>query len=324
MTVLLINPSNGVALKRVKDALTDGLGNDFPIVDEIARISQLDNYSESFGFQWNRFIKTQLDKSVADYEASASRFFSETKWRPKDLDSDSILEVGSGAGRFSRVILTHTNAMLYSVDYSNAVTANFANNGTIAPTRFKLLQASVYELPFPDSAFDKVFCLGVLQHVPDFERAIQALITKVKPGGEVVVDFYPIKGWWTTVSAKYILRPILKRMSHERLLQVIESNIDWLIKAYFVLYRCRLGWLTRFLPICSIKGSFPLNLSGEQLREWAILDTFDMFSPEHDHPQKIQDVAAMFERHGAQVTFSGFEKLNSGGDAAVVRGIRRR
>ena len=203
MTVLLINPSNGVALKRVKDSLTDGLGNEFPIVDEIPRIATLDNYSESFGFQWNRFIKTQLDKSVADYEASASRFFSETKWRPNDLNSDCILEVGSGAGRFSRVILTHTKAMLYSVDYSNAVTANFANNGTIAPARFQLLQASVYELPFPDSAFDKVFCLGVLQHVPDFERAVKALITKVKPGGEVVVDFYPIKGWWTKVSAKY-------------------------------------------------------------------------------------------------------------------------
>ncbi|MCF8171969.1 MAG: class I SAM-dependent methyltransferase [Candidatus Methylopumilus sp.] len=323
MTVLLINPSNGVALKRVKDSLTDGLGNEFPIVDEIPRIAKLDNYSESFGFQWNRFIKTQLDRSVAVYEASASRFFSETKWLPKDLDSDCILEVGSGAGRFSRVILTHTKAMLYSVDYSNAVTANFANNGTIAPARFQLLQASVYELPFPDSAFDKVFCFGVLQHVPHFERAVKALITKVKPGGEVVVDFYPIKGWWTKASAKYFFRPFLKKMSHERLLKVIESNIDWLINLYLVLYKYRLGRLTRFLPICSINGSFPKNLSAEQLREWAILDTFDMFSPEHDHPQKIQDVAAMFERHGAQVTFSGFEKLDSGGDAAVVRGIRR-
>ena len=40
----------------------------------------------------------------------------------------------------------------------------------------------------------------------------------------------------------------------------------------------------------------PHDLPAEQQREWAVLDTFDMFSPEHDHPQRIGDVAAMFRR----------------------------
>ena len=62
-------------------------------------------------------------------------------------------------------------------------------------------------------AFDKVFCFGVLQHTPDFQSSVKALISKTKPGGEVVVDFYPIKGWWTKVHAKYIFRPWTKRMS---------------------------------------------------------------------------------------------------------------
>ncbi|MEI2748908.1 MAG: methyltransferase domain-containing protein [Ferruginibacter sp.] len=57
-----------------------------------------------------------------------------------------MLEVGSGAGRFTQIALDHTKANLYSVDYSNAVEANYKNNGP--NQRLKLYQASVYELPF--------------------------------------------------------------------------------------------------------------------------------------------------------------------------------
>jgi ubiquinone/menaquinone biosynthesis C-methylase UbiE len=116
--------------------------------------------------------------------------------------------VGMGDGRFSKVVLENTKGTLYSVDYSDAVTANFRNNGDIAPDRFNLFQASIYEMPFHDNSFDKVFCFGVLQHTPDFDASVKALIKKAKPGGEIVVDFYPIKGWWTKIHAKYLLRKV--------------------------------------------------------------------------------------------------------------------
>ena len=59
--------------------------------------------------------------------------------------------------------------------------------------------------------------MGVLQHTPDFEASVKALIKKAKPGGEIVVDFYPVNGWWTKLNAKYLLRPFIKRLSHARL-----------------------------------------------------------------------------------------------------------
>jgi hypothetical protein len=149
-------------------------------------------------------------------------------------------------------------------------------------------------------------------------------VQQAKPGGEIVVDFYPIKGWWTKFNAKYLLRPWTKRMSHERLLALIERNVDWLIAMHFLLHRIGLGVLTRFLPVCNVKDSFPPHLSPAQLREWTVLDTFDQYSPEYDHPQRIRDVAAMFERAGADVTFAGFVDCGNGGSAAVVRGVRRR
>ncbi|MCG3771406.1 MAG: tRNA (mo5U34)-methyltransferase [Nitrosomonadaceae bacterium] len=322
MIIAIINPGNKYPLQLAGDYLVDIEGNAFPIVKGVARIAELENYTESFGVQWNKFDKTQLDRENDGLDLSRRRFFAETHWDQEDLSGKNILEVGSGAGRFSKVVLEGTKGTLYSVDYSDAVTANFKNNGHIAPDRFHLFQASIYEMPFPDDSFDKVFCFGVLQHTPDFDASIKTLIGKAKPGGEIVVDFYPIKGWWTKLNAKYILRPITKRMSHDRLFSLIERNIDWLIKAHFLLHSMGLGVMTRFLPVCNVKESFPKTLTTSELREWAILDTFDQYSPEHDHPQRMLNVVKMFEKHGARVTFTGFEFFGEGMSSAVVRGIR--
>lgn len=322
MTVAIINPRNNSSLRRDGDKLVDSEGNAFSVVNGVSRIAELNNYTENFGVQWNKFDKTQLDREAEGFNISRNRFFAETSWDKEDLSDKNILEVGSGAGRFSKVVLEHIKGTLYSVDYSDAVTANYNNNRHIAPDRFHLFQASIYELPFPDNSFDKVFCFGVLQHTPDFEASVKALIDKAKPGSEIVVDFYPIKGWWTKINAKYMLRPITKKMSHDQLFRFIENNIDWMTKAHYFLHGIGLGVLTRFIPIVDIKGTFPANLNSQQMREWAILDTFDMFSPAYDSPQRVEAVAGMFERHGAKVTFAGFVPLDTGSSAAVVKGIK--
>lgn len=321
MSIVIINPSNGQPLLSTELGFVDHDGNLFPVVNDVLRIANAVNYTDNFGVQWNKFDKTQLDQNAKGHTVSRKRFFAETHWDLQDLSGQNVLEVGSGAGRFSKVVLESTSANLYSVDYSDSVTANYKNNSSIAPDRFHLFQASIYELPFLNDSFDKVFCLGVLQHTPDFEESVRSLISKVRPGGELVVDFYPIKGWWTKIHAKYIFRPIFKRMSHQRLVEIIDRNIDWLIKLEMAFHRLGLGAFTRFLPIADIKGTFPKYLNKAQKREWAILDTFDMFSPQYDNPQQIDSVVAMFERHGAKVTFAGFEYFDDY-SAAVVRGIK--
>lgn len=321
MSVTLINPATGSPLVRAGDRLVDGDGHSFPVVNDVPRICPVENYTGSFGLQWNKFQKTQLDGAEPGIDLSEVRFFRETGWTPDELAGRDVLEVGSGAGRFSKAVLERTEARLWSIDYSTAVEANWRNNGRIAPDRLKLFQASVYEMPFPDGSFDKVFCLGVLQHTPDFEASVRALVAKAKPGGEIVVDFYPIRGWYTKLNAKYLLRPFTKRMPHDRLLKLIDRNVDWLMAAHRTLVRTRLGALTRFLPLADLRQILPDGLSPEAAREWAVLDTFDMYSPEYDNPQRLKTVAGMFERTGAKVTFAGFVDV-AGSSAAVVRAVK--
>ena len=319
----LINPSNGSVLHKRENGYADEHGNFFPVKDGALRIAGDSNYTDSFGFQWNKFQKTQIDRDSKNSNQSTERFFAETGWDKQDLTGLNVLEVGSGAGRFSQVFLDHTKGNLYSVDYSDAVSANFRNNGHHGE-RFHLFQASIYEMPFPDNSFDKVFCFGVLQHTPDFKQSVRSLIAKAKPGGEVIVDFYPVKGWWTKVHAKYMLRPITRRMSHEKLLQRIENNADRLIKTYNFFDSIGVGkFVNRFLPVVDIKGTLPQNLSKEELREWVILDTFDMFSPAHDHPQTIATVKKWFEEFGMNVTFADFIRFGNNFSAATVKGIKK-
>ena len=159
----------------------------YPIRDFIPRFVTSENYTDSFGYQWNIHRKTQLD-SFTGLPISRNRLLSVSGWS-NNLKGELILEAGSGAGRFTEVLL-QTDANLFSFDYSSAVDANRINNGD--KPNLQLFQGNIYELPFSAESFDKVICLGVLQHTPDPEQAFKNLAKYVKPGGEIVMDIYTL------------------------------------------------------------------------------------------------------------------------------------
>jgi 2-polyprenyl-3-methyl-5-hydroxy-6-metoxy-1,4-benzoquinol methylase len=320
MNIQLVNPFNKNLLSLAAEGLVENCALIFPKKNGAYRIVSDNNYTENFGYQWNKFVGTQVDKA-SKLQISKTRFFAETNWDKEDLTGKNILEVGSGAGRFTQILLDHTNANVYSVDYSNAVEANFQNNGP--NERLQLFQASIYEMPFAKAQFDKVLCLGVLQHTPDFEQSVKALIEMVKPGGQLVVDFYGVNGFWTKLHAKYMYRPFTKKMTHEKLYSLIENNIGWMIKTSLFFSKIGLGKIfNRFIPICDIEGTLPTDVPYQQLREWCVLDTFDMFSPEYDNPQKIKTVSSWFKKYGMDDVWGGkigYENCI----ASVVKGTKK-
>ena len=158
----IIDPASGNRLEEKTDGLylVEASGNEnllFPLLNGAYRIVNESNYTDNFGREWNEFQKTQIDKFNGK-SVSRERFFAQTGWDKMDLSGKNILEVGSGAGRFSQIVLDYTNANLYSVDFSSAVEANFRNNGP--HDRLKLFRASIYDLPFEKNSFDYVFCFA--------------------------------------------------------------------------------------------------------------------------------------------------------------------
>lgn len=320
MAIQLINPATGELLEERGSELI-GAHDRFPLKGGAYRFVPSDNYTSSFGFQWNRFAETQIDREKLGQNQSRERLLTVTGWDKQDLTGQHILEVGSGAGRFTQVVLGDTKAELYSVDYSDAVEANFRNNGP--NPRLHLFQASVYELPFAPGQFDKVFCFGVLQHTPDFRKSVACLAAMVKPGGELIVDFYPIRGWYTRIHAKYLLRPFTRRMSHDELLNRITKHASTLIAAYRFFDRIGLGRLVnRFIPVCDINTTLPPGLDEKTLREWVILDTFDMFSPAYDNPQRLDTVVKWFQDIGMERVEGKVIQYGGNNSVTTVRGMR--
>jgi SAM-dependent methyltransferase len=186
-------------------------------------------------------------------------------------------------------VLLATVVTVFSFDLSNAVDANLANNGRAA--NLSLFQASILDIPVREATFDKVICLGVLQHTADPEKTFFSVARYVKPGGDIAIDIYA-RRLTSIISWKYLLRPITKRISKERLFRWVERVVDVLLPTAILLRRLGGRWGARMLPIVEYSH---LGISSEVNREWATLDTFDMYSPVHDHPRSIGDVRRWFD-----------------------------
>lgn len=262
----------------------------FPVIDGIPRFVPSENYSSSFGFQWNQYRKTQLD-SHTGISTSRKRLLRFTGLPPDDFLGKSVLDIGCGAGRFAEVALS-LGARVVALDYSTAVDACRQNLGP--HPLLDVVQGDIYRLPFRPGNFDLVYCLGVLQHTPDVRKAFMSLPRQVRLGGRLTVDVYPkliLNYFWP----KYWLRPITKRMSHDRLFHLVCWMVKYLLPVSLRLGRIPLvGRKLRYvIPVANHELDWPLT--PEQVREWALLNTYDMLAPLHDHPQSAETLKRWFE-----------------------------
>jgi SAM-dependent methyltransferase len=279
-----------------------GCAKAYEIARSVPRFVPSQNYAGSFGIQWNLFRRTQLD-SQTGVPCSRERFIRQTGW-PPDLAGKRVLDVGCGAGRFAEVALSF-GADLIALDYSSAVDACLQN---CRSPNLDAVQGDIFQLPFKEAAFDFVYCFGVLQHTPDPERALCGLASQLRPDGRLAVDVYP-KLFLNTLWPKYWLRPITRRLPPERLLRLVNVMVRLLLPVSVGLRRIPVAGhkLSYLVPVANYQGVYPLSRS--QLREWAILDTFDMLAPAHDHPQSAAMLRSCLKRSGLkqiEVFRSGF------------------
>ena len=291
-------------------------GTQHAIVDSIPRFVPYDNYAASFGFQWNAFARVQTDPAQMPY--NHERFFATTDW-PSDLSGQTILEAGCGAGRFTCVAL-ETGAELYSFDLSRAVDACFDNvEKPDVKRRHHLFQADINAIPLPHGMFDKIFCLGVLQHTADVKKAYLSLIPFLKPGGELAADCYLSQPLEHAFNLKYWLRPFFKWWKPSMLLTFWSAvvSVAYDLKSLLARIPGIGASLMRIIPIGRLNFEPEMRLSVPEIKEIKTLSVIDMLSPKYDQPKKLSDFEAWSREAGLELV-----KLTLGYNGINVR-VRR-
>ena len=278
--------------------LVSASGTRYAITRGVPRFVPQETYADNFGLQWNLFRRTQLD-SFSGHPITHDRFYKYTGWSTDELRGKRVLDVGCGAGRFAEIAL-NAGAEVVALDYSSAVDACRANHRD--QKLLHVVQGDVYALPFQPASFDYVYCLGVLQHTPDVHGAFLALPKMLKSHGKLAIDLYPRLNrniFWP----KYWLRPLTKRVPANKLFPMIQRAVPVLLPVSQALGRVPVvgRQLRKVVPVSNYEGVFPL--SPLQVKEWAVLDTYDMLAPAHDHPQSVTTVRDWFNEAGMSDVF---------------------
>jgi len=97
------------------------------------------------------------------------------------MKSSRILEVGAGNGRMIRILRKNgIKSDFFAVDITRRVREinNYNANSVMADAR---------ALPFKNGSFDFVYSLGVIEHFPETEQAINEQARVLKKGGYVFI-----------------------------------------------------------------------------------------------------------------------------------------
>lgn len=116
-------------------------------------------------------------------------------------DGDHILDGGCGRGFYLKFIRQVCRARLAGVELELPY-ARIAKAALAGETDVRLVNGSLYDLPFPAETFDKAILSEVLEHVDDDVKALRSVARVLKPGGLIAITVphanYPF--WWDPIN----------------------------------------------------------------------------------------------------------------------------
>ena len=289
-------------------------GKSYPIVEFVPRFVAAKNYCDSFSLEWELHPDI-LYKADSKYDVYDKRFRAETKWE-EDLTGELILEAGCGPGAMTEIALAR-GATMVAIDMSTSiqnVSARMGDNPNLL-----CVQGDILHLPFRDEAFDKAFCLGVLQHTQSPSDAFRQIVSKLKPGGKVGTDIYGTPENDRLLKHRYFARRFTAGRDPKKLHK--------LIKAYVALMWPVRTVLNDFVPFGRTINRWMLfddfekrlgSIDRKRDKEFAVLDLFDGLASTYDAPQTPEGLRRWFEECGMEDI-----EVNFGYNGVEGRGTRR-
>lgn len=257
----------------------------FPLVNGLVRFVEAQKYAGSFGFQWRKYARTQLDSEGS--QESETAFRRKTGFSPEELYGKWVLDVGCGMGRFAEVA-SRWGARVVGIDLSEA--AEVAARNLARSDSATFFQADVFSLPFAPRSFDYIYSIGVLHHTPNCEQAFKALPPLLKPGGSIAIWLY------SGYNKGYRFSDLYRKLTHRLPARGLHALCHVAVPLYYV----HRG--LRSIPLVGRPASgllaYLLPTSLHPKASHRVLDTFDWYSPKYQSKHTYEEVFRWFESCG--------------------------
>lgn len=271
----------------------------YPVKNYIPRFSISTPYADSFGPQWRSFARSQLDTDR--WSESTIRFDSEIGWQQDELKGKTVVEFGSGAGRFIDIVSKRGARLVVGLDATDAVDAaqdNLADRDNVF-----FVQGDIFSSPIRNGCFDFGYSIGVLHHTPDPEKSFRMLTRAIKPAGSIGLSVYDIN---------------LYRRPNRNSVKVATLDLLWSLN----LWRCELfrsvttrlpqklflGYCKTVVPLLHVLNKIPVLrylrylLPSTCYRHlpviWSMVDTHDTYATKIVHQYRGKDVFQWFLHEG--------------------------
>lgn len=105
---------------------------------------------------------------------------------------DAVVDIGCGTGAAARFAaeVTGPSGRVAGVDVNAGMIGVARSLPQVRGAAIQWLEASVYELPFPDGEFDVALCAQTLQFLEDRPGALAEIHRILRPGGRLAVSLW--------------------------------------------------------------------------------------------------------------------------------------
>lgn len=136
---------------------------------------------EGFGREWQAYDQSGLS------DEEAQRTFGDYFAVFDFTDLGEGFDLGCGSGRWAKYVAPKVK-WLHCIDPSDAI--EVARKNLAGHDNVTFHRADADHIPLEDGSQSFGYCLGVLHHIPDPEKAMRSAISKLKPGAQFLVYLY--------------------------------------------------------------------------------------------------------------------------------------